>query len=1145
MSSRSGLRRSPVSPRLMELKQSLVRTPTKTGKTCTTLSGQKIKQFHRNQMPSPVRAVDAALVSASCVTYVDLENNNLTLDELQKINPNVALLNLSRNPLGSCLIPNFQSLRSLHLDDCKLKSLEGLPFLPNLRILSVANNRLTSLKGLQIAPRLKSVVVSGNCVEFDVRMVMAALGSVWLSSFNGAGITQEQFTQAFGMSPIVGYSLRIGRDPTPTGSYQEELQKTREFLIGDLAEISEASQQTLVVKEVSPEDSQIVCPFDTKAVRWYMNVMPEKGSEWSLIKTKNPRVLHVEMAIRLHNIKCEFDLNGKTYAVYTDEPLGRNMKEMCLPYPIQPVIAGTPVEGSMVTLLPFPLPAKIAWIQNERTIALDMTTIVVSENEVGDSIACLLQPQAPNFVDVGFSTIFVATEKVSPVLPMIGGMAFPEEISEGEEITFRKEIFPDTEGDSQILVERAQSPSAEWVPVGNMEVNNMKYTPTADDVDHYLRIVYTPRMTNGIVGRTMYVYSQSKVMPTMPTFKNPIIGGVPKVNHTLVALADYSGGVKGKCSYDWYFSKHHIKKEHGVTPRLQKVATNQQYFVPDTHMAEGYLAVVMVPVRNDDVIGEPVFCVLEDKLGLEDPPKKFDLPNQVIVGEKIKFPQEVDILLSSTSGFCGFDFIKTNTYFKPRTKHIGRILKVVNDTVDMIIGEVRPATPRIMEVSLVCDDWDIGSPVTLSVTHRNVKPDGLTITWTRTNGPYRKVIGLDIPEYTLCYKDAGYRIQAIVTAIDDAGNKLEPVFSNFSPVIKTAQVIEPTITGNLEENGVIGVSCTKGVDSVIWYQTDSKSKYFKIGEGMEYTLRNEDVGKFIRAVLSMRNGQTLVTTTKSTVASAEPSVELLPGGEIKEGDVIVPKKVWHGGAEGNSLLRWYRETYDGWEFILEGPEYQTTSEDVDCVIRLIYTPFRCDGERGDDKTIEYGPVNAVKPKVENVRITQNERGLIEATGKYSGGFEGMSFIIWRVYHGDVPENIGKTIEKEILPDEKMAGQTVDAVYVPVRSDGLAGTPVPSSNRMFVEPLPSVSSAELLVKHGKVKVGNAMRCNATLSKGAKAQYQWHRGDGNAWEIIEGADKVEYTPTANDVGFMILCSVTAVDSRGWMSTPYSAMTTLHST
>lgn len=1113
------------------------------GRTVTTLSGQKIKQFHRNQLPSPVRVVDASLVSASSVTYVDLENNNLTLDELEKVNPNVALLNLSNNPLGSSQIPNFQRLRSLHMDNCKLKSLTGFPFLPNLRILSLANNRLSTLKGIQVAPKLRSVNISGNTTNFDIHMVLTALGSVFITTFNGTEVTKEQFIQAFSMSPIVGYSLRCGRDPSPCDSYQNELQKSRDFLVGDLAQIASADKQTLVITEAGAEESQIVCPFETKSVRWYMNTMPEKGSEWSLIKTKKPRILPVEMAIRLHNIKCEFDLNGKTYSIYTDEPVGRNMKELCLPFPIQPVIAGIPVEGSMITLLPFPLPTKIAWIQNEKTIALDVNTIIVSGNEVGDSIACLLQPQAPNFVDVGFSTIFVATEKVAPVLPVIGDMAFPDEICEGEEIQFHRECFPDREGDSQILVERALSPSAEWVPVANLQVDNLTYTPTADDVDHYLRVMYIPMTTSGIVGKTVYIYSQTKVMPTMPTFKNAVIGGVPKVNHTLVALADYSGGVKGHCTYDWYFSKHVIKKDHGVTSRLQKVATNQQFFVPDTHMAEGYLAVVMVPVRNDDVIGEPVFCVLGEKLGLEDPPKKFDLPSEVIVGEKIKFPQEVDILISSTSGFCGFDFFKTSTYFKPRTKHIGHIVKIVNESVDMIIGEVRQATPRIMDVTLVCDDWDLGSPVTLSVTHRNVKPDGLTITWIRTNGPYRKVIGLDVPEYTLCYKDAGYRIQAIVTAIDDKGNKLEPVFSNFSPVIKTAHVIEPTIVGTLEENGVITVSCTKGVESVIWYQTDSKSKYFKIGEGLEYGLRNEDVGKFIRAVISMRNGQTLVTTTKSTVASSEPAVDLLPGGEIKEGDLIVPKKVWHGGAEGASIIRWYRETYDGWEFILEAPQYQTTSDDVDCVIRLIYTPIRCDGERGDDKQIEYGPVNPAKPKVENVRVIQNDRGLIEATGKYTGGIEGMSFIIWRVYHDGVPENIGKTMEKEILPDEKMSGQTVDAIYVPVRSDGLAGAPVESSNKMFVEPLPSVISAELLVKRGKVKVGNPMRCNAKVSSGAKAQFQWHHGDGNAWEIIVGADKVEYVPTASDVGFMILCSVTAVDSRGWVSSPYSAMASVH--
>jgi hypothetical protein len=196
--------------------------------------------------------------------------------------------------------------------------------------------------------------------------------------------------------------------------------------------------------------------------------------------------------------------------------------------------------------------------------------------------------------------------------------------------------------------------------------------------------------------------------------------------------------------------------------------------------------------------------------------------------------------------------------------------------------------------------------------------------------------------------------------------------------------------------------------------------------------------------------------------------------------------------------------------------------------------------RGPEVEAVSEPIAPADPVVNNVAICQNGRGFLQCTGDYFGGVEGISFIVWRVYEDDKPQNMGKSIERELKPDDLCTGKQVDAVYVPIRADGTAGPPVPSGNKIVVEPMPTVKLAEILVKHGKLAAGNLMRCRVKMSPGAKAKFQWSHGDGTAWEVINGATAAEYEPGDDDVGFFMLCSITAVNAKGWESGRFSAST-----
>jgi hypothetical protein len=1103
------------------------------------------------QSPTPQESPRSTKrIAESSPICIDLSNSQFPIEDIQTIEVHPVALNLSGNPLNSAQIPAFTGLRSLEMDSCGIKSLDGFPFLPNLRRLSIADNQIENLKGIPVLPKLEHFILSGNPIAISIPLAIAAVSSLNLSFFNRIPIAEDDIRSGFALSPLVGHSLRLGRDVQSEATADLELQKSRQFLTADLQvylsshELGKAAFLTPTV--TSPEKGEIRCHFESKSIKWYWNYLGDQGTEWQQIKAppKTPDVLPIDVQHRLHLIKCSFELEATTYSIYTDQPIGKGAGELSLPFPLQPAIVGKPIEGGIISLLPLPTPTRSAWVCGERVINRGSGAVLLDEKQVGSQVACLLQPFIRSHPLIGFSTVFSATEVVAPLYPTVGGITFPEILIESQPIKFAKQFFPDREGQSQIYVERAHSASAEWVGVAQLSPQALEYTPQAADVGHFLRVSYTPITLEGLEGSTTYAYSCSKVIPDMPKFSNPVIGGVPKINYELVALADYTGGHKGKCCYDWYFSKKPISAKQGVTSRLTKVAERTQYFVPDCELAEGFLAVRMIPVRDDDVVGEPVFCTLDSPLALEGKPRLLPIQDRPIVSTTIHFPEQVDIMLSKTKGFYGFEVLRTGDSYTARERHIGRIVRIVNDTVDMNIGEVIAATPEVVSVEISAPNWQAGSTASVSVFHKHVKPDLLHIDWVREGLNFQKVVAINVPEYRITHEDVSYHLRAIATPLAADRSLLRSCSSKQSPAIRDPQYAEPQFKGDLVEGNAISVASDDPIASTVWLHSSGRKQYVEVGNGVSYVLQNSDVGTFIRGIATTAPGKQIVATSRTFVVQCMPSVEISLPAEVIEGQTIVPKKVWHGGREGNSQQLWFREVDAGWEKVHEGPTYKTTSADIDAVIRFVYQPVRDDDVKGNEVTVDCGPVNAADPIVKNVRITQNQSGLIEVQGDYSGGTEGMSLFVWRTCKDDgTTENVGKSIERELTPTDTFIGKTMDVVYVPVRADGLAGAPVVSPNRIVVEALPSVLSAELMVKHGKLKVGNPMRCRAKLSAGSKAKYQWSRGDGTAWEHIPTATGPEYVLTEDDRGFKMLCSVVAVNAKGWPSARYSASTSTH--
>jgi hypothetical protein len=1113
--------------------------------------------------------------------YVDLEDNQLGSPALAKLGRNITCLNLNSNLLTDCVLPLLKRLRSLTIDGCGMQSFEGMPAFPNLRFLSAANNKLRSFEGLRIFPHLVYVNLSGNPCDFSPVLATHAIGSIYLKTFNDAELTEVQTKAAFALSPLVGTALRSGRDPRPLNSPDEELAASRAFLTADLVRFlghEQADGRGIALEAVPLDDGDaFVLPWPSKSIRWLRSHSPLRGPEWvpvirDIEDTTPPHILPVCQLVQMHMVKCEFALGGHTFAIYTDYPVGRKPGHFNLPFPLDPGITGTPIEGSLISMIPLDVPARIEWNCNAKPIAKDCPSIVLTYREVEAAVTCLIEPHSPYFPSLAFSIVYAETKVVEALLPVVSEIAFPDQIVQGDRLNFTRTMFPEREGPSAICIERSHSPSEEWVRIVDLQPGRLQYSPCYDDLDCFLRINYTPVTAEGVKGTTVYSYSSTRVMPALPKFRHAMIGGLPKTFRPLVALGDYFGGQKGNFAVSWFFMKEPFTPDNFGRAKL--VAENTIYFTPQAEHGNGYIGVRMIPVREDDVVGETVYTVLDSPLLTDLPPQAMeDAPDEAIKGVTMTFGHTVSWMISDTSAFCGFREVKRGPTFTPKEQHVGQILRILTHFHDHIVGEVQQADPIVRRLSLEYQRPQVGMEAKAMIRPARLFPEHCDILWIKSEGPIERAVALNTISYVFAKEDIGFQIRVRVTPIAPDRRRLPHTESDPTPPIAPEVNPAPWISGELIEKSKIQVLYSREADNILWLRSDVEKKWVSTKvQGAEYQITTADLGKFLRAQLTIGDS-ILVATSSDTVRALPPSVALAAEKvTVTEGDTIVPGSQYQGGREGDSIVVWKRHLPGVMKFtpstptkgklprvgtlrMVQGGEgdplclevsrersYRVTKADVGCLLEFSYTPVRSDFVIGETATLSFGPVGALPPAITNVRIRQNKEGEMEVTGDYSGGEEGASVCEWRVFVDDGRElTISTTPSHHFIPPARFAGRQIQCSYCPVRSDGLTGTPV-LSDKWTILPLPALESVEIVMSDMKMAIGSRVRCKAICANNSYAAFQWYNGTGDGkWTRIDSATSADYVCCETDVGLYLLCCVEPVNAQGWRGNSISAATT----
>jgi hypothetical protein len=864
----------------------------------------------------------------------------------------------------------------------------------------------------------------------------------------------------------------------------------------------------------------------------------------------------------MHMVKCQFILGGRTFSIYTSHPIGRQVGHLSLPFPLDPGVTGLPIEGSLISMIPLDVPARIDWSRSGASIARDVPSVKLSYREVGNNVTCFLEPYSPYFDAVSFSVVYTETDVVEAQLPVVSEIAFPSMIVEGDDLLFTRTLFPDREGASVIFIERSKSVSEEWVQIAPLDPGHLVYSPTVEDVGSFLRIRYTPQTAQGFTGETVYSYSDSRVLPGIPSYRGAALGGFPKSFHPMVALGDYFGGRKGKCAVSWYFSRAPFTADN--VKRGELVAENTMFFTPGEEHIGGYLAAEMIPIRHDDVVGDTVFVALDKPLIKAEPLPPFpDPPAEAREGVRITMPTLVNFLLSDTRAFCGFKEVKRGVSFIPRARDIGKVLRIVADATEVIVGEILPADPVVHSLILDYEKAQVGIEVKAVIDPPTIFPERCDVLWMKVQGPIARAIRLNTKSHVFAPEEIGFQIKVRVTPISLAGELLPFTESALTPPVAPAVLLAPAIVGTLVEGSIVHVRYERSVDRYLWLRSHPEKKWIptKVTEN-EYPISLADVGRYLRAELTVSEA-TLIATSSDVVRPLPPTVTLTADRlTATEDEVLAPGFRYQGGREGDSIFAWRRippgvepevrplpgwparltdaAEDDGTTFLSASKTHQVTLADIGSRIEFSYTPVRSDGLVGEPVTLLFGPALPALPSVTNVKLQQNVQGHVECTGVYKGGEQGQSLYEWSSTNlAGKKMNLGVTTVNWWPPQPDLIGCKIEVLYTPVRFDGVRGRAV-RSNTWVVQALPTVTSLELLTSGDRVKVGSHIRCKAAVVEGSSPTFQWSCGKGDGtWAKIEGAATADYLVAPENLGLYLRCSVIAQNDAGWKGPALSAV------
>ncbi|MQL72308.1 hypothetical protein Taro_004651, partial [Colocasia esculenta] len=240
-----------------------------------------------------------------------------------------------------------------------------------------------------------------------------------------------------------------------------------------------------------------------------------------------------------------------------------------------------------------------------------------------------------------------------------------------------------------------------------------------------------------------------------------------------------------------------------------------------------------------------------------------------------------------------------------------------------------------------------------------------------------------------------------------------------------------------------------------WYlhesETDSGALIPEASGLLQYRITKDAIGKFVSFKCTpIRDdgtvGEPRTCLGLDRVRAGSPrlfSLQII--GEAVEGTTLQADKKYWGGEEGNSVFHWFLTSSDGMQTEIKGvttASYTLSTDEIGSMVSVSCEPVRSDGARGPTVLSEQvGPILPGPPTCQSLKflgsMTEGERLSFAAT--YIGGEKGECTHEWyRVKGNGIREQLSGTAFLDLTLAD--VGGCIELVYMPMRKDGVRGTP---------------------------------------------------------------------------------------------------------
>ncbi|KAL9147547.1 hypothetical protein ABFS82_13G180100 [Erythranthe guttata] len=633
----------------------------------------------------------------------------------------------------------------------------------------------------------------------------------------------------------------------------------------------------------------------------------------------------------------------------------------------------------------------------------------IPKDAIGKFISFTCTPVRDDDI-VGEPRTYMGQERVRPGSPRLLSLQVIGTAVEGSILNVKKKYWGGEEGESIYRWFRTSSNGTHDEINGATSSSHML---SVDDIGFFISVSCEPIRSDWARGPIVLSEQIGPIVPGPPTcqlleFQGSLIEGA-----RLSFIANYTGGVKGDCLYEWF-----KVKSNGYTQKLQ----DGEFLDLTINEVGDCVELVYTPVRADGLKGSPktlVSCPVApgEPLGVE------------LVIPDCREGQEV---VPETTYFGGQEGVGKYIWFRTKNKlHQSALLELSNnfENVD-ICGEALTYTPSLEDVGSYLalywlptrSDGKCGTPLVSNsdspvipalpiVENVRVKKsssstyhgegeyyggyEGASLySWYRETDDEAIVLigGANSKTYEVSDEDYNCRVLFGYTPVrsdsvvgelrlSEPSDVILPELPRIEMVALTGKAVEGEVLTALEvipksENQQLVWGKYKKVVRYQWFfSTDNESEKsfepFPSQRSCSYKVRFEDIGRYLRCECVVtdvfgRSSEMAYAETDSVLPGVPRMDKLEIEGRGFHTNLYAVRGIYSGGKEGKSQIQWLRSMVGSPDLISipgeTGRMYEANVDDVGYRLVAIYTPVRDDGTEGQPVSASTDPI-AVEPDV--------------------------------------------------------------------------------------------------------------------------------------------------------------------------------------